>query len=191
MLKDELAAWIEALISWIPGRIGRFLRSVYWRSMLKSSEGYISVGCGVAISGARNITLGGEIYLVEGVSLRAENGQLQIGSRFAANGGSKVIADHGRISIGAGVMLGPNVVIRASDHCSARVDVPIWEQGQTGGEIVIGDDVWIGANSVIVSGVKIGQHVIVAAGAVVTRDVPDYAIVAGVPAKVVRIRQGR
>ena len=54
--------------------------------------------------------------------------------------------------------------------------------------IYIGDDVWIGTNAMILDGVTIGNHVIVAAGAVVTKDVPDYAIVAGVPAKVIKWR---
>jgi len=88
-------------------------------------------------------------------------------------------------------MVGPNVVIRASNHGAERIDVPMWDQGHTGGRIVIGDDVWIGANAVIVPNVTIGSHVVIAAGAVVTRDVPDYAVVAGVPARVIADRRQR
>ena len=63
-------------------------------------------------------------------------------------------------------------------------------QGVNTSEIVIDDDVWIGANAVITAGVHIGRHSVVAAGAVVTKDVPEYSVVGGVPAKVIRtIRQ--
>jgi len=93
--------------------------------------------------------------------------------------------------IGSSVMVGPNVTIRASNHHTDDPDRPMLDQGQTGGRIVIGDDVWIGANAVIVPNVTVGSHVIVAAGAVVTRDVPDYAVVAGVPARVIADRRER
>ena len=58
----------------------------------------------------------------------------------------------------------------------------------TKGEIIVGDDVWIGENSTVLSGVKIGQGAVIAAGSVVTKDVPPYAIVGGVPAKTIRYR---
>ena len=62
----------------------------------------------------------------------------------------------------------------------------ILSQGVTTSPIVIEDDVWIGGNAVITAGVHIGRHSVVAAGAVVTKDVPEYSLVAGVPAKVIR-----
>jgi galactoside O-acetyltransferase len=97
----------------------------------------------------------------------------------------------GRIVIGNDVMIGPNAVLRASNHGAERIDVPMWNQPHTGGTIEIGDDVWIGANVVVVPNVKIGSHAIVAAGAVVTRDVPDYALAAGVPARVIGDRRDK
>jgi len=189
MLLREIKDWLDAIVAAIPGRIGRGLRWMYWKMQLGSSISYASIGRGVEIAGAENIALGAEVYLVDRVSLRAVNARLSIGSRFAVNGGSCIVADHGEIIIGSGVMIGPNVVIRASNHCTSRTNIPIWDQGQTGGKIVIGDDVWIGANVVVVSGVRIGSHVIVAAGAVVTRDVSDHAVVGGVPARVIGSRQ--
>lgn len=62
------------------------------------------------------------------------------------------------------------------------------EEATSKGDIVVGDDVWIGARAIIMSGVTIGQGAVVAAGAVVTKDVPPYAIVGGVPAKVIKFR---
>ena len=68
------------------------------------------------------------------------------------------------------------------------MDKPIRLQGATRKGVEIGEDCWIGSKAVILDGVKIGNHVIVAAGAVVNRDVPDYAIVGGVPAKIIKTR---
>ncbi|HEY7985617.1 MAG TPA: acyltransferase [Methylophilaceae bacterium] len=102
----------------------------------------------------------------------------------------RIIADcGGEIRIGDHVMIGPNTVIRSSGHRYDRPDIPMVEQGHKPGKITIGDDVWIAANVVILPDVKIGSHAVVAAGAVVTHDVPEYAIVAGIPAKVIRNRK--
>ena len=116
-------------------------------------------------------------------------GESRIGRNVAINRNSVIgAAEHGRISIGNDVLISQNVVIRASDHRYSSPDVLIIHQGHSSGVIEIGDDVWIGANSVITKDVHIGSHSIVAAGAVVTKDVPPWAIVGGVPAKVIKYR---
>jgi galactoside O-acetyltransferase len=94
----------------------------------------------------------------------------------------------GRIVIGDDVLMGPNVVLRASDHRFDLTDVPIRAQGHDAGEIHIADDVWLGANVTVVRGVRIGRGAVVAAGAVVTRDVPPFSVVGGVPARMLRSR---
>ena len=73
-------------------------------------------------------------------------------------------------------------------HNYEKIDIPIHAQGEEFDPIDIGDDVWIGINVIVLAGVSIGDHAIIAAGAVVTKDVPMYAIVAGVPAKVIKYR---
>jgi galactoside O-acetyltransferase len=192
-ISDELRDWSAALVGALPGRAGRLLRRLYYGVLLRKSGARLSIGRRVEIGCPRNIELGDDIYLVDGAVLRAcGSSRLRIAGRFAANGNARVIADgDGEIVIGHSVMLGPNVVIRASNHASERSDVDIWQQGQRSGRIVIGDDVWIGANAVVVPDVTIGSHVVVAAGAVVTRDVPDYAVVAGVPARIIADRRQR
>lgn len=92
------------------------------------------------------------------------------------------------VDIGDNVIMGPDVKIYSRNHKFDRIDIPIKEQGKNYYSTLIGDDVWIGANCIITAGVKIGNHVIIAAGAVVTKDVPDYAIVGGVPAKILKYR---
>lgn len=96
----------------------------------------------------------------------------------------------GKVIIGDDVMMGPNVSMYPTNHAFDRTDIPMDQQGFTPEKpIKIGNDVWIGANSIILSGVTVGNGVIIGAGAVVTKDVPDYAIVGGNPAKVIKYRK--
>jgi maltose O-acetyltransferase len=73
-------------------------------------------------------------------------------------------------------------------HNYNRIYVPIEKQGNSERDIIIGDDVWIGYGAQVLSGIHIGSHAIVGAGAVVTHDIPEYAVVGGVPARVIRMR---
>lgn len=110
--------------------------------------------------------------------------------------GDVIIGDHTRIgihntiigpvSIGSHVNLAQGITVTALNHNFTNQNKRIDEQGITTKQVTIGDDVWIGANAVILPGVTIGRHVVVAAGAVVTKDVPDNCIVGGVPAKVIK-----
>lgn len=110
--------------------------------------------------------------------------------------GDVTIGDHTRVGIhctvigpvciGNNVNLAQGITVTALNHNFADSSRKIDEQGISTKPVVIGDDVWIGANAVILPGVTIGRHVVVAAGAVVTKDVPDYSLVAGVPAKEIK-----
>ena len=87
------------------------------------------------------------------------------------------------------VMMGPNVSIYTKNHKS-ELDKPMIFQGfEKEKEVVIGNDVWIGANVIILPGVRVGDGVIIGAGSVVTKDVEDYTVVAGNPAKVIKRRK--
>jgi len=90
--------------------------------------------------------------------------------------------DQGGITIGDGVLIGHNVVLATANHALA----PSKSRKLNYKPIVIGDNVWIGSNSVILQGVTIGQWAVVAAGAVVTKDVEPYTVVGGIPAKFIR-----
>ena len=110
--------------------------------------------------------------------------------------GDVIIGDHTRIgihntiigpvSIGNHVNLAQGITVTALNHNFTDTSKRIDEQGISTKQVTLGDDVWIGANAVILPGVTIGRHVVVAAGAVVTKDVPDNCIVGGVPAKVIK-----
>lgn len=92
----------------------------------------------------------------------------------------------GPVCIGSHVNLAQGITVTALNHNFEDTGKRIDEQGISTKPVVIGDDVWIGANSVILPGVTIGKHAVVAAGAVVTKDVPDHCVVGGVPAKIIK-----
>ncbi|CAG9606591.1 Maltose O-acetyltransferase [Pseudoneobacillus rhizosphaerae] len=93
------------------------------------------------------------------------------------------------VKIGNNVMMGPECIIYTSNHRFDRTDIPMCEQGfQETKPVIIGNDVWIGGRVIILPGVSIGDGAIIAAGAVVSKDVPKYAIVGGVPAKIIDYR---
>ena len=94
------------------------------------------------------------------------------------------------VTIGKNVMMGPECHIYTAFHEYGRTDIPMIEQGYAARKpVVIGNDVWIGLRVIIMPGVHIGNGCIIGAGAVVTHDVPDYAVVGGVPAKIIRFRK--
>ena len=92
----------------------------------------------------------------------------------------------GPVTIGNHVNLAQGITVTALNHNFSEPGKRIDEQGVSTGQVVIGDDVWIGANAVVLPNVSIGCHSVVAAGAVVTKDVPDGCVVAGVPAKIIK-----
>lgn len=102
-----------------------------------------------------------------------------IGARSYVNGGMLAASDNAKIIIGDDCMISYNVHLRTDMHRYDRVDVPMNQQGHNEHDIIIGNDVWIGYGAQVMSGVHVGSHAIVGAGAVVTHDVPEYAVVGG------------
>lgn len=92
----------------------------------------------------------------------------------------------GPVTIGSHVNLAQGITVTALNHNFSECRLRIDEQGVSTKPVVIADDVWIGANAVILPGVTIGRHCVVAAGAIVAHDVPAGTLVAGVPAKVIK-----
>jgi len=97
---------------------------------------------------------------------------------------------YGTITLGNDVMMGEEVIMMTINHKFSRIDIPMDQQGFQEEEIiVVGDDVWIGSRSIILPGVNIGHGSIIAAGSIVTKNVPAYAIVGGNPARIIRMRK--
>lgn len=149
----------------------------------------------------KNNKLYGEITLGEGVSMYNANisGTVSIGKYASINGPNTSVVSHkNKICIGAYSSIARNVQIQGHNHnymraTSSSIFKSIFKINDdsdidTKGDIIIGEDVWIGTNSVVLSGVKIGRGSIIAAGSVVTKNVEPYSIVGGVPAKLIKSR---
>ncbi len=157
--------------------------SAFMRRRLKKCGKKIRFKLNTFVLGHENIVLGDNLNLMNFVCLYAnDDGYLEIGKNCSLNNNAQLDAAGGRLIIGDDVMIAPNVVIRSANHSMSK-DVPMRFQPHVYGEIIIEDDVWIGANSVIVSGVVLAKGTIVGAGAVVTKSTEPYSIVGGVPAR--------
>lgn len=99
-----------------------------------------------------------------------------------------VVTTNGGVVIGDRVLLGYRVQVLSANHAIPEGRGRIFGSGHTYAQVSIGNDVWVGANSIILPGVNIGEGAVVAAGSVVTKDVPDFAIVGGIPAKIIKNR---
>jgi serine acetyltransferase len=110
---------------------------------------------------------------------------LRVGDRCVIGRGSHIVAHHS-IEIGADVFTGPYVYITDQNHSYADLDVPVGRQWPVNSSVSIGAGTWLGTGAVVLPGSVIGKNVVVAAGAVVRGTVPDYAVVGGVPARILR-----
>jgi galactoside O-acetyltransferase len=190
LLKDELNDWIEGFVNCVPGRTGSILRRAWFsRRLAELGPGSVFEGR-VRIGGCKNIRIGRSFSVMSNSSLWAWRGHIEIGDRVSMNSNVIVDAcDDGVIRIGNDVLIGPNVVMRASNHVYKSPDRPINRQGHTGGTIVVRDDVWIASNVVIVPGVTIGEHSVISACSLVSHDVEPWTVVGGVPAAVIKRRE--
>ena len=137
------------------------------------------------IYGIRQLKLGDRSFVCAGALLRELD--LTAGKDCSFNTGCYI---QGKITLGNDVRVAPMASIVAMNHVFTDPDLRISAQGVSEKGIEIGDDVWLGAGSIVLDGVKIGDHSIVGAGAVVTKDVAPYSIVGGNPAKLIRSRKG-
>ena len=181
---------LDFLLSWVPGRPGIYLRRLYLKIRFRRLGPGASFDVFTWIIMPQNISIGGRFNCLRHCTLGAgEGGILEIGDRVSLNANAYINAsDNGRIILGNDVLIGPNVVMRASDHVIDSMEEPIREQGHTGGQIIVEDGVWLGANVVVTQGVRIGHGAVVAAGGVVTRDVEPDTLVGGVPVRLIRKR---
>jgi acetyltransferase-like isoleucine patch superfamily enzyme len=207
----------EALVIGLCGRrrglLGLVLRRVLYRFVL--AEAPAPVLCeDVVLRGTRKIALGRGAQLEQGVVLDAKTEE-PVGIRLGANTlvragslletgwtGSIVVGDRSQIGahceirglggvvLGEDVMVAHGVAIVSGEHRYSDPEVAMVYQGNELGPVVIEDDVWLGANVVVLMNVRVGAHAIVGAGAVVREDVPAGAIAAGVPARIVGWRPG-
>lgn len=193
-----------------------WFRGLFLRLRIKSSEGILLVGKGVTIRQANNlkvgknfvaqdhceinclsqkgIVFGDKVTVGSYAIIRPTNlygGELGVGLKVGNNssiGPFAYIGCSGYIEIGNNVMMSPRVSIYSENHIFENPNLPMIDQGVKRSFVKIGDDCWIASNVVILAGVTIGEGAVVAAGSIVTKDVPPYSIVGGNPAKLIKTR---
>ncbi|MDZ7267386.1 MAG: acyltransferase [candidate division KSB1 bacterium] len=209
LIKYEL---IMLLASWLPGALGLVLRSRLYPTLLGRTGRNVTFGCNVVLRHPRKIHLGDNVVIDDNVVLDAKGSDNQ--GLFIGNGvfvgrntilscknGDILIDDHAnlgfnceifsasRVHVGKNVLLAAYVYLVGGTHTFARRDIPIIAQERISHGITVGDNSWLGAHVVVFDGVTIGSECIIGAGAVVSRNVPDWQIAVGVPAKVVKDRR--
>ncbi len=161
----------EEYLDWIfrslPGMLGMISRFLVYKLLLKKLDGFCLIYSGVYLTHTYGISLGRHV---------------------AINSGA-VLDGRGGITIGDYSMIGVHVCIVSSSHGYKNTARPMALQHQRLKPVVIGKDVWIGANATILGGIKIGDGAVIGANSVVTKDVTPYTIVGGVPAKLIRQRK--
>ena len=110
-------------------------------------------------------------------------GDVLIGERTRIGLGNVLI---GPVKVGNDIMFAQNVVLSGLNHSYEDISLPISQQKVSTSQIIIEDEVWIGANAIVTAGVTVGKHSVVAGGSVVVKDVPPYAVVAGNPARILK-----
>jgi len=193
LMGKEIKSYALFVVRSMPGMVGCFTRRCVYGPWFKRFGKNNYFPAGVYIKGFKNIELGDNIIFANESRLFAESpankSHIKIGNNVTFNVNCMVNVDIiGEILIGDDCMIGPNTVLRSANHEFSDPGIPIRQQGHRNGFIVIGQGVWIGANCVILPDVHIGKGAVIAAGAVVTKDVLDFEIVAGVPAKKIGIR---
>lgn len=147
--------------------IKNIVQKIKYRKIIIGENSRINLG--VIINNPKNITIGNNTYI---------------------NGGVFTVGDNSRIVIGNDCLISYNVHVRTKTHKYIDKNILIRKQGELEKDIVIEDDVWIGYGAQIMPGVTLHKGCVVGAGAVVTKDVAEYTVVGGVPAKVIKKRVG-
>lgn len=182
---------IKSLISFIilkqPSFFGgNILRRKFYKTYFKHSNFIIPEN--VLFTGLNKISIG-QFFRVcpNGKLMSLKNGEIIVGNNFFANYDLFILAKFKSITIGNDVSIGPGVMIININHSMSK-EILIREQEEVAKSIFIGNDVWIGGKAIILPGVTIGDGAVIAAGAVVTKDVMPFTIVGGNPAKFIKNR---
>ena len=181
------------LYPWLFRQSGRGL--VLGRSLVLRHPDSIELGNHVVIDdnslvdGRAGIRLDDGVIINRNCSLKAKTGPIRVGRRTTIGANSVIVSLTG-VEIGEAVIIAGGCHLSAGGYDIDQSDRALLDGGVLSkGPIKIGNDVWVGTGAIILDGINVGDHAVVAAGAVVTSDVPERAVVAGVPAKVLRRRE--
>ncbi|GAA0553188.1 acyltransferase [Halorubrum ejinorense] len=135
------------------------------------------------------ITVGRDCRIRKYAVIAPSGGRISIGENSLVNVFGTLMG-HGPVDIGTDVLIGPHTTVVAGNHTFDDPETPIVRQDVVGTGIEVRDDVWIGANCVVLDGVTLGEGSVVAAGSVVTESVPAHTVVGGAPAEKIGERDG-
>ncbi len=175
----------------IPSGLGTMLRRYLYGPLFAKAGKGLRTGTHVVVQGFRFISLGNGVGLNRHASLYAARGRIAMGNNVFVGDFSSINANDSHISIGNNVAIGPMTLIQGANHNFDDLTVPIVQQGHDNSFVTIDDNVWIAAHCTILPGVHIHSGAVIAAGAVVNKDVPENAVVGGIPAKILRYRGSR
>jgi acetyltransferase-like isoleucine patch superfamily enzyme len=161
---------------------------VHRRRLALDGLAFIGPGCRLQIARDARIELGRWSWLGHGCKLRCHEGEISIGAKTVM-GQECTISAYRHVSIGRECVIADRVMLIDFDHGMVEVDRPVRLQGIYKRDVVVGNNVWIGYGACVLRGVTIGDNAVIGTNAVVTRDVPANAVVGGVPARLIRMRE--
>jgi acetyltransferase-like isoleucine patch superfamily enzyme len=165
----------------------RFLTRAGWRWR---TDGPVFFGSRLELQISRRgrIEFGRFVWLGHGTKIRCHEGLVEIGPKTVL-GQECTISAYGRVRIGEQCVIADRAMFIDFDHGVVEIERPIRKQGIYTRDVVVGSNVWIGYGACILRGVRVGDNAIVGTNSVVTKDVPANAVVAGIPARVIRMRE--
>ena len=198
----------------MPSLPGLFLRQKLYKKLFKKLGKGTTIGVGVSLKQAKKVSIGkhciiddyvhvsvrgddeseidikDKVFIGRSTELKLRNGKIIINPNSSIGSSCRIATTDGTVHIGEYVFFAAYCYIGGGNHKSDRTDIPIAHQGfESKGGVNIGDDVWIGANCVIADGVSIGKGSIIGACSLVNKDIPEYSIAFGSPAKVIKSRK--
>lgn len=177
-------------------RYARLFWRWLWRRLLTPAghrwrtDGPLFLGRGLELEIGRRgvVRFGRFVWIGDGTKIRCHEGEVEIGDKTVF-GQECTISAYQRVRIGEQCVIADRAMFIDFDHGVVEVERPIRMQGIYKRDVEVGNNVWIGYNACILRGVKVGDNSVIGTNAVVTKDVPANAVVAGVPARIVRMRE--
>lgn len=203
---------VVSLFGNFTGGLGFILRRLFYPGILRQMDKGVILGKNISLRCPNRIRLGKRVAIDEGClidargdgdtgviigdeaiigrhcAIQAKYGPIRIGRKTNV-GPQCIMSGTNEIVLGEQLLIGPHCYIGGGCYHSDRTDIPMMQQGvYSRGPVIIEDDVWLGAGTVVLDGIHIGKGCIVGAGSVVTRNLPEYTVSVGVPARVMRHR---
>jgi acetyltransferase-like isoleucine patch superfamily enzyme len=177
-------------------RYARLLWRYAWRRLLTTAgrrwrtDGFVFFGRRLELQIGRHgqIRFGRFVWVGDGTKIRCHEGVVEIGAKTVF-GQECTVSAYQRVRIGEQCVIADRAMFIDFDHGVVEVERPIRQQGIYKRDVEVGSNVWIGYGACVLRGVRVGDNSVIGTNAVVTKDVPANAVVAGVPARVVRMRE--